>query len=226
MSRIWCSNHLIVGRNSPPSSCFAGCCEGPGSSRWRMTAVLAGLSAGGPPAALPYGDSYSSRSPRPISPPASDRIDLPLLRLPDDELELLSVFGAVGVKTAEIGMRVVGGNGGLASSTSSAVSAAPGPALSPELPAKRKPGCGLICSGVGGAGPGSLEPSAAALACVCALVGRPLFRLTGGSGTAGCMEMSAGASGFGRISRPPGYGASGWKDLLRTPPRGGAESGV
>lgn len=43
-------------------------------------------------------------------PSGSDRVDLPLRRLPEDELELLAVFGAVGVRTADIGMRVVGGS--------------------------------------------------------------------------------------------------------------------
>ena len=43
-------------------------------------------------------------------------MDRPLLRLPEDELELLTVFGALGVNTAEMGIRDGGGGGGFGSS--------------------------------------------------------------------------------------------------------------
>jgi len=87
-----------------PGYMIGVCC----SSLCRITAALAGVSCKSA-AALAYGDSYCC-SATPISPlpSGSERVDLPRLRFPEDELELLAVCGAVGVSIAEIGIRVVG----------------------------------------------------------------------------------------------------------------------
>jgi len=111
----------VAGRCGAGSDSIRRCCEGVKSSRcwWRSTAVLAGVSSKTPPpppplpsAARPYGDSYSCPAARNICPSSSgsDLVDRPRLLFPDDPLDWLAVLVAVGVNTAEMGIRVAGGS--------------------------------------------------------------------------------------------------------------------
>ena len=109
-------------------------------------------------------------------------MDRPVLRFPDDELELLTVFGALGVNTAEMGMRDGGGGGGGGSGLGSSAVAGLTPPATAAI-------CGLSCICGGGAGPDSLCVAASASAFFSALVGRPRFRLAGGSLVDGCAAL-------------------------------------
>ena len=146
------------------------------SGRCRSTAVLAGLSSV-VAVARAYGESYPGPARAEGLPSGSSLVDLARRLLPDDELEWLALFGspADGVSMAAIGMRVAGGS--LASTVGANVTVTGiGPGVDVDVDGRE-----AIVGGSGPASPPLSAAAASAFACASAFVGRPRFRLGGGS---------------------------------------------
>ena len=111
---------VVGGESAAPDCCAPGMV--PGSSRCRRTAVRAGESCASTPL-VGYGDSYCCVCAAPASSVCarslgSIKVDLPRFLLPDEELDWLVLFWAMGVNIDNIDIpgpeigRVSSGGGG------------------------------------------------------------------------------------------------------------------